>query len=130
MYGPPAIVDVIKRIGSTFPLSSPGVSAAIAALANEDHTSRVLEHNRIWKQRLSEQLEYLGLRVYPSEANFLLARFPDTAKSAPAASDYLQRRGILARRFPAADFQECIRFTIGFENEMQTTVAALQEFMG
>ena len=129
LYGPPAIVDVIKRIGSTFPLSSPGVSAAIAALANEDHTNRVLEHNRIWKQRLSEQLEYLGLRVYPSEANFLLARFPDTAKSAPAASDYLQRRGILARRFPAADFQECIRFTIGFENEMETTVAALQEFM-
>jgi len=130
LYGPPAIVDVIKRIGATFPLTSPGVSAAIAALGNEDHTHRVLEHNRIWKQWLAERLENLGLHIYPSEANFLLARFPDPAKSAPAANDYLRRRGILARQFPAADFQDCIRFTIGFENEMQATVAALQEFMG
>ena len=130
LYGPAAIVDVIKRIGSTFPLASPGVSAAIAALGNEEHTNRVLEHNRIWKQWLAEQLENLGLCIYPSEANFLLVRFPDMAKSAPAANDYLRRRGILARRFPAADFQSCIRFTIGFEHEMQATVAAMREFMG
>ena len=129
LYGPPAIADVVKRIGATFPLTSPGVSAAIAALGDEDHTNRVLEHNRIWKQWLAEQLENLGLRIYPSETNFLLVRFPDPAKSAAAANDYLQRRGILARRFPAADFQDCIRFTVGLENEMQATVSALQEFM-
>ena len=129
LYGPAAIVDVIKRIGTTFPLSAPGVSAAIAALGDEDHTNRVRKHNRIWKQWFAEQLENLGLRVYPSETNFLLVRFPDTPKSAPAANDYLRRRGILARQFPAADFQNCIRFTIGLEDEMEATVAALREFM-
>ena len=129
-YGPPAIADVIKRIGSTFPLSAPGISAAIAALEDEDHTHRVLEHNRVWKQWLAKQCVDLGLRVYPSETNFLLVRFPDAAKPASAANDYLRLQGILARRFPAADFQDCVRFTIGFEDEMKATVAALREFIG
>lgn len=130
LYGPPAIADVIKRIGSTFPLSAPGISAAIAALGDEDHTHRVLEHNRVWKQWLAGQCRDLGLRVYPSETNFLLVRFPDAAKPASAANDHLRRQGILARRFTAADFQDCVRFTIGFEDEMKATVAALREFIG
>jgi histidinol-phosphate aminotransferase len=130
LYGPPAVADVIRRIGTTFPLSAPGIAAAIAAMGDEDHTHRVLEHNRIWKQWLAEQLGKMGLRVYPSETNFLLVQFPDGARPASAANDHLRRKGILARRFPAADFQDCIRFTIGLEDEMVATVASLQEFMG
>ena len=32
LYGPPAVVDAVKRIGSTFPLSSLSLAAALAAL--------------------------------------------------------------------------------------------------
>ena len=42
----------------------------------------------------------------------------------------MQSRGIQARRFAAASFADCIRFTIGLDAEMEATAAALEDFMG
>lgn len=129
LYAAPAVADVVRRIGITFPLSGTSLAAALAALADGDHVARALEANRRLRTGFGDRLAALGLEVLPSQTNFLLVRFADPARPAEAADRYLLSRGIQARRFAAPAFADCIRFTIGLEAEMAATAAALEDFM-
>jgi histidinol-phosphate aminotransferase len=63
-------------------------------------------------------------------ANFLLVRFPaGQAKSAPAADAYLQARGIVPRRMDPYGLPDCLRITVGTEEECRATAAALADFL-
>ena len=72
----------------------------------------------------------LGLKVYPSQTNFVLVQFPDEgAHSAENADAFLNSKGIVARRLALDDFANKLLFTVGLDNEMEATVTALKAFM-
>mgnify|MGYP001161286397 FL=1 len=129
LYGSHDVVDVVRRIGLSFPISGPALAAASSALDDSSHFENVLEYNRVWRQWFCDEVKRLGLHPYSSETNFVLVRFGDSAKSAAKAEAFLRSRNIVARRFGAPDFRNCVRFTIGLEQEMRTVVQALSEFL-
>lgn len=129
IYGPPVVIDALKRIAITFPIGGASLAAAGAALEDRAHVDHVIAETLRLRGAFGDRLTALGLKVCPSETNFVLVRFPDPARSAVAADRFLQSRGILARRFGAPDFADCVRFTIGLDAEMNTTAAALAEFL-
>ncbi len=129
LYGPPEVVDVVKRIGITFPLTQPGLAAGVAALADTEHTRRIFETNRELRRRFTAELTELGLSVCPSQTNFVLVRFEDEAKPAIDAYEFLVAHGIIARRLAAPVFKNCIRFTIGLDDEMRKAADTLKEYM-
>ncbi|MEM7172727.1 MAG: histidinol-phosphate transaminase [Pseudomonadota bacterium] len=129
-YGTPDIVDILERIGPSFPVNLAARQAGLAALADRDHTRAVLRHNTSVGQKFSQDLTDLGLEVFPSQTNFVLVRFPDQKiKTAAAANRFLLDRGIIARQFAVADFEDKLRFTIGLEDEMEAAYSALGDFM-
>lgn len=127
--GVPATLDPVVRIGLTFPVSTPALYAAEAALADTDHETWVRSETIRLRGWLTDALTKLGLEPVPSQANFVLVRFPDPSRSAAAATRALAARGILIRRFAAPIFDEYARITIGKERELHTALAALAEFM-
>ena len=129
LYGPKPIVDVMKRIGATYPLSNVTMAAGCAALADRDHIERSLLHNRTWRAWLRDELQALGLYVYPSETNFVLVRFDDPGHTAEAACQHLLRCGIVTARFFGPAFDSHLRITIGLEEELRALVASLQDFL-
>jgi len=129
MYGTPSMVDMVNRIGSTFPVSSPSIAAAVAALADRAHTDHVRRETIRQRHRVSRCLAGLGLKVYPSQTNFLLMKFPDPAFTAEAACDFLRRRGIALRRFAAPAYADCVRITLGRESELNAAIRALAAFL-
>ena len=120
-YAPTEIADVLRRIGITFPLSTPALAAGLATLRDFDHTRFVFQENRKVKRQFENSLLDLGVKCYPSQTNFLLAAFEDTAPAAADVCRYLADNGVKARRFPSPVFKDCIRFTIGLEAEMRCT---------
>ena len=100
LYAPPDIVADVRRVATTFPLSGTSMAAARAALADPGHYDAVYAANRDGRAWLSGRLANLGLAVVPSQANFVLAGFPDPARTAEAAGRHLRRNGIAVRRFP------------------------------
>ena len=48
-YGPPELLDPLRRIGPTFPISAAAVAAGREALADRAHAEAVLAHNRAWR---------------------------------------------------------------------------------
>jgi histidinol-phosphate aminotransferase len=130
MYGPQEIIDLVGRVGLTFPVASTSVAAVLAGLGNEHHVNHVFETNRRLRSAFSESMTMLGLKVYPSQTNFVLLQFTDAAKTAVDCVEFLRRRGIATRRFAAPAYADCMRVTIGYEADMRIAGAAIAEFLG
>jgi histidinol-phosphate aminotransferase len=129
LYAPLAVADILRRIGTTFPISGAALAAGTAALGDVAHRDAVRAHNDSWRGWLSDRLTTLGLQVTPSQCNFILVRFDDPAKSAAEASRYLAERGIVVRRFNSPDYRDYVRITVGHEHEMHAVADALGAFL-
>ena len=130
VHAPEHVINVLKRLKPSFPLTACAMAAAIAALDDTEHTARSRTHNDTWRARFSEALGKLHLQVYPSETNFVLVRFPShAARGADAADKHLLAHGIIGRRFNAPAFADCLRITIGSAKDMTAATTALTDFL-
>ncbi len=129
LYAHPDIVDLVSRIGLTFPVASSSVAAALAALGDEAHLARVFESNRRLRDQFMTRMLELGLRVYPSQTNFLLVEFEPGEHSAARCAAALAQQGISVRRFASPAFENCIRVTIGFETDMNLAADRIAAFL-
>lgn len=127
-YASAGIIDTLNRLRMPFSVSVMGQAAAVAALEDREHTILSLAHNTRWRDWTAAELTKLGLTVTPSVCNFVLAHFP-AERSAGKAFEYLKARGIIARKVGAYHLPDCLRITIGLEEEMRLTVSALASFM-
>jgi histidinol-phosphate aminotransferase len=130
LYAQPAVIDVLHRIRGPFNVSTPAQVAGVAALEDLEHQERARAHNDLWLPWLGQELSGLGLEVHPSVANFVLVAFAGAGeRTATAASAALEKRGIIARAMGAYGLPDCLRLSVGLEDENRAAVAALQEFM-
>ena len=129
-YGPPDAIDTLVKIGPSFPVNTASYAAGIAAVRDTAHVDAVLTHNRRWIDEFSRELGEMGLKVYPSQTNFMLVEFPGTpGKTADEANAWLNRHGVIPRQFALDDFSNKLRFTVGDDRGMRRTIEVLREFM-
>jgi histidinol-phosphate aminotransferase len=129
-YAPASVVDTLNRIRGPFNVSSAAQAAAVAALRDKAHAAAAKAHNAKWLAWLKERIEAIGLKVYPSVANFLLVEFPATGKKTAAEADkFLMKRGVILRAVGAYGLPNCLRISVGSEEGNKAAAAALQEFM-
>ena len=129
-YGPDWVIDVLTKIGPSFPVNTASFAAGIAAVKDTAHVERVLAHNRKWIDELTRQFAAMGLKVYPSQTNFILVEFPSiTGKSAAEANRWLNQNGIIPRQFAVEDFDNKLRFTVGKDDGMEKTISVMWDFM-
>lgn len=134
LYGPPSLVTTINKVGLTFPLSSSSLAACTTALLDQHHFDRVFNTNSRMRTKLSATLTELGLKVYPSQTNFVLAEITPSSVgnegiNAAGACAYLRKRGVAIRRFASAAYNDCIRITVGLESEQSTALALLGDYL-
>jgi len=126
-YAPPAVIDVFNRVRSPFNVSIAAQAAAIAALAEPGWVEKGRAHNAEYRSRLTAGLEEAGIRVWPSEGNFVLADFA-TPERAKAADAFLRTRGAITRPVGGYGLPHCLRITVGTAEEVELVIAALTEF--
>jgi len=129
LYGPDAVVDVLNRLRGPFNVGTPAQVAGVAALEDLDHQERSRAHNERWLPWLAGALDEARLTVHPSIANFVLIEFAgEGARSARAASAWLEQDGIIARPMAAYGLPHCLRLSVGLEAENHAVVASLGAF--
>ena len=129
-YGPAEAIDTLTKIGPSFPANCAAFAAGVAAVRDTDHVDAVLAHNRKWVAEFTGALTTMGLKVYPSQTNFMLVEFPSQAgKTATEANTWLNQHGIIPRQFAVEDFNNKLRFTVGEDAGMEKTIAVLAEFL-
>lgn len=120
----PSVVAAMLLVRLPYHLSSLTQSAALAAIELRSELVRDIESIRSARADLANELIALGLKVYPSEANFLLfTGFSGTAH------DFWQRltlRGVLIRD---VGIESHLRVTIGTRAENRAFLDAIIEIV-
>jgi histidinol-phosphate aminotransferase len=130
LYAKPPVIDVLHRLRGPFNVGTPAQVAGIASLEDLEHQGRARRHNDRWLPWLAQQLIGLGLEAHPSAANFVLVSFEHAGeRTAAAASAWLEERGILARPMAAYGLPDCLRLSVGLEDDNRAAIQALREFM-
>lgn len=128
-YMPAHVADVLNRVRGPFNVSAAAIAAGIAAVKDVGFVQKAIQHNAAQLAWLSNECTALGLHPYPSVGNFLLVKFPAGAKSAANANLHLLNEGIIVRETANYGLGDCLRITVGTEDENKALVAALRAFM-
>ncbi len=123
-YAPANVVDVLNRVRAPFNVGLASQAAAIAALEEPGWLEAGVAHNTEWRGWLAGRLTGAGLKVWPSEGNFLLVDFA-TAEGADAADVRLKARGVVIRKMGSYELPHCLRITIGTEEEVRLVAEVL-----
>lgn len=125
-YASEEITNILNKVRGPFNVSGAAQSAALAAIADNRFLKKSQQHNRNWRQIISDELSQLdGVKVYPSQGNFILIDFLSDKKAQEVNSKLLEQ-GIILREVAAYNLPTCLRMTIGTEKENVTTLNALK----
>ncbi len=127
-YAPPAIVDVLNRVRGPFNVSVAAQAAAIAALSEPGWVEMGRAHNAEYRPKLAAGIEASGLKVWPSQGNFVLVDL-GTVEKANAADAFLRTNGIIVRKVGGYGLPHCLRVTVGTAEEVGLVVDGFAEFM-
>jgi len=123
----PALLAGLWKVKDSYNVDAVACAVAAAALADQDHKNANAEKVKASRRKLAADLAGVGFRVWPSQANFLLARPP--AGDAEAIYRALKDRGILVRYFKQPRLEDKLRITVGTEQDNGSLVAALSQIV-
>jgi len=129
LFAPAAICDVLNRIRGPFNTSTVQQQVGAAAVRDRDHFWKAVAHNTKWLPWITEEIRKTGLRVDDSAANFVLIHFPKGEKNAQAADAYLMKHGVILRGVASYGLPDCLRMTVGTEEQNRLAVSLIQQFM-
>lgn len=122
------IVDALNRIRGPFNLTTGAQAAAEAALGDQAFVAASRTHNAAERARFVAALEALdnhGIRVVPSQANFVLVLF-EGKLTAEATLDAIGRAGYAVRHLPGQGLPQALRITIGTPEQMDTIAQVIR----
>jgi len=122
----PEIISILNRVKAPFNVTRVGQCAALASLENDDYRDRSVRMNRSNKAKLFAQLKNMGLRVIPSQTNFLLFFPPmDVAE----LNRRLLKEGVIIRPTAGFGIPQAMRVTVGLEEENEFFISKLKKVL-
>jgi histidinol-phosphate aminotransferase len=126
----PPVIDALNRVRAPFNLATPALLAGVAALEDQAFIAKAKAHNDRWLARFTTEISALGLTVVPSVCNFVLIRFPERdGLTAEAANTALLEQGYILRWLPNQGLGDCLRLTVGTDDENDGVLGALSRFV-
>lgn len=129
LCGHAALIDEIDKVRPPYNVGALNAEAALFALEHADEYARQAAVLRSERSRLLQALAAMpGVQPYPSEANMILVRVPDSRQ----AFDGLKARGVLVKHIAGLHplLANCLRLTVGTPDENRQMLEALQASLG
>jgi histidinol-phosphate aminotransferase len=125
-YAPEDVVEVLSRARAPNSVTVAGLAAAEAAVADRAHVAAVTSEVVRLREALRQTAGTLGLAALPSDGNFVLLRCPeDGPATADELFECLKRAGIIVRPMQSYGLADCLRVTIGSDEEMAILASEL-----
>ena len=126
-FAPEEIIGSMMKVKDSYNLNRLGAISAQAALEDWDYFQKNVITIKEERAFLKEELKSLGFFVYPSGANFLLARAPEGR--AREIYEKLLARKILIRYFDDPRLKDCLRISLGTHEQMEILLGALKDII-
>jgi histidinol-phosphate aminotransferase len=125
MMGPKALVAEIDKVRPPYNISVLNAECALFALEHAEVFAAQAKDLREQRARLLKELVALaGVKPFPSEANMILVRVPDAAKT----FEGLKAQGVLIKNVSKMHplLANCLRLTVGTAQENTQLLAAMK----
>ena len=125
MMGPKALVAEIDKVRPPYNISVLNAECALFALEHAEVFAAQAKDLREQRARLLKELAALaGVKPFPSEANMILVRVPDAAKT----FEGLKAQGVLIKNVSKMHplLANCLRLTVGTAQENTQLLAAMK----
>ena len=120
-------IEMVRRVSSPYNVNGVALACLPAALADDAYVEHYVAQVREGRAQLQDEFRNREIPFWPSEANFVLARF-GSLKS--AFVDGMRSRGILVRdRSHDYGCDGCVRITIGTTEQTTRLLTALREVL-
>ena len=125
MVGPKALVAEIDKVRPPYNISVLNYECALFALEHAEVFAAQAKDLREQRARLQHELAALpGVTPFPSEANMILARVPDAAKTFEGMKAHKVLVKNVSKMHPL--LANCLRLTVGTATENDQLLAALK----
>jgi histidinol-phosphate aminotransferase len=121
------VAECLHKVRQPFNVNQIAQVAALAALTDEEYYQLTLERTAKGLRYLSQEVDRLGCKSYPSETNFFLIDVQGDADKLYQAMLY---KGVIVRSMSAYGFKNFIRVTIGTEEENSRFLSSLADCLG
>jgi len=125
-YSDPAVVQALDAVRVPFNVARPAAAAVLAALDDVEFQARSIANNERGKAFLYAAFARLGLRSYPTAANFIAVEVPQEADAAYRA---LLERGVIVRSGAGLGMPRGLRVSVGTPDQNAAFVAALEALL-
>ncbi|MFB3813062.1 MAG: histidinol-phosphate transaminase [Terriglobales bacterium] len=116
---------MVRRVSSPYNVNAAALACLPDALADREYIAAYAAQVRRGRERVVRELAALGVRQWPTEANFILFYIGERRL---AFVEAMRRRGILVRdRNGDPGCAGCVRITIGTDQQTDAAITALRE---
>lgn len=122
------IISGMMKVKDSYNLNRLSMVAATTALQDMPWMMRNVRRIQKSRAKLTRALTRMGFHVYPSHANFILAR--KKGQNQRGVYESLKSKRILVRYFDAAGLEDCLRISVGSPGEMRALVQELKLING
>jgi histidinol-phosphate aminotransferase len=126
LAGAAALIEQVDKVSPPYNVSSLNAEAALFALEHAEVFAEQAAVLRAERARLLRELaDVPGVTVFPSEANMVLVRVPDSKR----AFEGMKARGVLVKNVAGLHplLANCLRLTVGTPDENTQMIQALKE---
>lgn len=125
------LIDALDRVKNSFnsyPLDRIAEAATIVAFEDDVYFKTCRDKIIATREWTINELEKLGFKVLPSQANFVFAE--PVGKNAAEVAQHLRDNKILVRYFNKPRINQFLRITIGTDAQMQAMINSLKYYPG
>ena len=128
-YSSKEIIDAMYQIKPPFNVNSAALSASSEAINDNEWTLKAIEHNTFWTKKIYDVLEKNNVVINKPSANFFLMNFDKTKISSDEAFDKLANERLILRKMSQYKIPNCLRLTIGNNQENEHFIKTINNIL-
>ena len=126
-YCPEQVTNHLNKIRPAFNVNTYAQEVAKILIEDKDFIEKSVAHNTFWKNYLCKELKKLNIDFEKGVANFVLLKL-ETKLEANNLANFLEKNMILVRKLEKYKLSNCIRISIGKENENKKLIQIIKKW--
>ena len=124
-YSSEKVANILNKVKGPFNTQTISQEIAMLALEDKEYLKEVVENNYKVKKWFEDELKKMDIKCGSSEGNFSFIQ--SSEKKAKEISAHLTNEGIIVRQLDSYGLPNCLRITIGTQQEMIATIESLKK---